>query len=988
MTIYPLTSPNAFSLQSVGGKALALQRMIHAGFRVPVGCVLSVDFFAPWAARMEASPAWQSWIDGSEATILAASRALQDQCDALQLDESQQQELAAAINALRAAGSGDLFAVRSSSPDEDLEQASFAGGYATTLGVRPEDLEAAIRRSFTSIFDARVFLYKKERGIATTHPHIAVIVQQQIDAAAAGVAFSRNPLNNCFDEVVINANHGLGESVVAGEADPDLLIVDTLNRSILETRIGGKQTVIQLNPAGGTRTLHREHQPKMAITTTQALALMDLVIRVEAHDQKPVDIEWAISDEKIYLLQVRPITTYLPLPAEMITAPGTPKRLYANATLIEQGLQGPLSVLGTDFVGYVLNKVGGPVAEGAIGIDGITFTATGGYYMNVSHAQMMGLRGASLAPGSFGDPRVLETIDSIDMQAYTRGPLPARLKAMRGQMIFKMLPMIQSVLVATLRPQHVLKAYQAALPNEIRRLQEFTGAGMTLQQQAIALTGLLQFFYGRFGIPMILAAQLAQRRIQQLFQEDGAAVKDHLANLGVALPGNKTAEMGEAMAALAAAPELARYQEPEAFLTNLVQGALSADLTQRWNRYMLEFGMRCPGEIDPATPRPKENPAQFFRQIKTMALASQERNHSARREEAYEALHAIALEKSPRRAKTFKKLYATWLLFGGYRETPKHYVVTVVDLFRRSALEIAARLVSAGRLDAPDQIFDLTIADIDAGLADPKLDLRARAVERTDLIHKIRRSKQTARLIDSRGKIFFPPRKPAADGERIGIPIAPGTVQGRVKVLHTADEKPLLQGEILVARATDPGWTPLFLNAKGIILEIGGALQHGAVVAREYGIPCVSGVDDATSLLQDGQLVEVNGSSGIIRILDGDIPTNPPLTEVELQRQHEMATRMEKERAKQKIRQTMARIIPLVLLPFVILILFVVVYLVIQLLMGLPFAQAVNRLEDVWQVYKPYLLASTVVVGVPVLSTILWKNRKQVKKRLRYSSIR
>ena len=136
------------------------------------------------------------------------------------------------------------------------------------------------------------------------------------------------------------------------------------------------------------------------------------------------------------------------------------------------------------------------------------------------------------------------------------------------------------------------------------------------------------------------------------------------------------------------------------------------------------------------------------------------------------------------------------------------------------------------------------------------------------LINKIRKSHLVARIIDSRGKIYYPPRKAAADGELSGVPISPGVVQGRVKVFHYATEKKLLPGEILVARATDPGWTPLFINARGIILEIGGALQHGAVVAREYGIPCVSGLDDATSKLKDGQLVEVDGSNGIVRILE------------------------------------------------------------------------------------------------------------------------
>ena len=286
--------------------------------------------------------------------------------------------------------------------------------------------------------------------------------------------------------------------------------------------------------------------------------------------------------------------------------------------------------------------------------------------------------------------------------------------------------------------------------------------------------------------------------------------------------------------------------------------------------------MRCPGEIDAATPRPKEQPALLFEQLKNMSAGIKGTDDSpsffaaarAKRETAYQTLYAIALTKGKSRARALEKYYRTWVAFGGYRETPKHYVIKVVDLFRRQALTIAKTLVADGRLDRPEQIFDLTIADIDRASADQTLDLRALARQRTLLINKIRRSRLVARVIDSRGKIYYPPRKAATDGELSGVPISPGVVRGRVKVLQYADEKRLLPGDVLVARATDPGWTPLFINAKGIILEIGGALQHGAVVAREYGIPCVSGLDDATSKLVDGQLVEVDGSNGIVRILE------------------------------------------------------------------------------------------------------------------------
>ena len=228
----------------------------------------------------------------------------------------------------------------------------------------------------------------------------------------------------------------------------------------------------------------------------------------------------------------------------------------------------------------------------------------------------------------------------------------------------------------------------------------------------------------------------------------------------------------------------------------------------------------------------------------------------------------VALNKGKRKLRSFENRYKAMLAFGGYRETPKHYTIMAVDLFMKKAFQIAKQLADAKRLDNVNQIFDLTIDDIDRASLDTNLDLRKIAEQNARFIKKIKDCHITARVIDSRGKIFNPPPKKITNNDIAGQSISPGVARGRVRVLHRADEKILQPGEILVARSTDPGWTPLFINAGGIVLEIGGALQHGAVVAREYGIPCVSGIDGATKMLKDGQLIEVDGSNGIIHIIE------------------------------------------------------------------------------------------------------------------------
>jgi pyruvate,water dikinase len=188
-------------------------------------------------------------------------------------------------------------------------------------------------------------------------------------------------------------------------------------------------------------------------------------------------------------------------------------------------------------------------------------------------------------------------------------------------------------------------------------------------------------------------------------------------------------------------------------------------------------------------------------------------------------------------------------------------------LLRTRVLEEGRGLRRAGRLDFPEQVFDLTLEDLAAAITDPAIDLRALGARRRAPVERLARAKELPALIDSRGRIYRPPPTPLREGELAGQPVSAGMARGPVKVLRSPDEKPLLPGDVLVARATDPGWTPLFVNAAAIILEVGGAMQHGALVAREYGKPCVSGVDDATGRLRDGQQVEVDGAAGVIRTL-------------------------------------------------------------------------------------------------------------------------
>jgi len=380
--------------------------------------------------------------------------------------------------------------------------------------------------------------------------------------------------------------------------------------------------------------------------------------------------------------------------------------------------------------------------------------------------------------------------------------------------------------------------------------------------------------------PTFAVAELARSRIKKIFKDEPPEIQERVVYLERALPNNITIKMGLEMYRLACHDEIKASGSFEEFTTRLADGSFSAEFLDAWHTFTERFGFRCPMEMDPATPRPYEQPKKLYEQLRIMAENTDLENNpqaifekaQKQRQETFEILLTVAQQKGNRKAKQFEKNYHILVELGGFRESPKYHFVLATDIFRRYVLEAAKPLAAGGRLDLPIQAFDLTMDELDQGIADPSIDLRALAYDNTTYQRKFKHMHEFPRMIDSRGKILRPPRKDQQESVLIGEPISPGVITGQVKVLHQPDEKPVLPGEILVARATDPGWTPLFLNAAGIVLEVGGTLQHGALVAREYGKPCIAGIENATEVFKDGQMVELDGASGVITL----VPMQPP----------------------------------------------------------------------------------------------------------------
>ncbi len=859
--IHPFSGTPVPTLGQVGGKARSLIEATAAGFKVPTGFVLDVNFFQPWLDEVRAGSAWHAFLDSGDDDTRAACDGVKAACTSLALTDEQQAALGEALGTLNAQ---HCFAVRSSSPEEDLAGTSFAGGYETTLGVTPDTLQEALRTSFTSVFDERIVAYKRQHGMATDHPRIAVIVQEQVPSDVSGVAFSLNPQNNCYDEAVINANFGLGETVVNGHVTPDTYVVEKVRREILERGIASKSHAAWLVNGGGTEERDNADPEAPSLTDEQALAVAQLAADAEAHYGAPMDIEWAIHDGTLYLLQSRPITAYVPLPAGMITEPGAQKNLYLDAVVLDQGFSDSLSVLGSVVFARMAEKLKGDAGIIDRGMDGTLINMDGRHYMHLSNlARALGAFVGSLLK-TYDTPtrRLMESIDLKGDYLPDKVPEPLKGAALKAVLFaLKGLPVVLKGLTA---PDKTVRSYQALFEGDLAVCRARAHTDVPFDEMA-------DEFADRFGVQttlivgILVPAMLARSRLAKLFKDDAEAT-DLLAAVDMDLPGNPTAEMGRRMFELASFDELQEAEDGHSFAANILARAYSDDFMGAYDAYMARFGCRCIKEIDVGTPRSYENLPAFFDQLRAMDIHNDTvRGVEQRRRTAVDRLLAIARARG--KDKQVAKHVHTIRSLAGYREAPKYFFVYTVDLLRRRALVLGQRFVGEGRLDRAQQVFDLTPAQVARAERDPDTDLRAQIARNLAPREKLDRVRNWPRMIDSRGKI---PQAPLAETEDglVGDPIAPGTVRGPAKILHAPYEKPLEKGEILVTHASDPGWTPIFINAAGVVLEVGGALQHGAVIAREYGLPCVSGLDGVTDILTDGQMIEVDGSNGVVRILE------------------------------------------------------------------------------------------------------------------------
>ncbi|HEX9086306.1 MAG TPA: PEP/pyruvate-binding domain-containing protein [Arthrobacter sp.] len=897
-TVLALALVGAELLPDVGGKAANLGELLRAGLPVPAGFCLTTG-----AYRRATSPAG---LDAVHAALAATAPDDLPELARLAAD-ARRRVLAAAVpadiadavrDAYTALGPDAPVAVRSSATAEDLPFASFAGQQDTFLNVVGLDaVLAAVRQCWASLWTDRAVSYRATHGISPSTVSLAVVVQRMVDAAVAGVLFTANPVTGRRHEAVIDASPGLGEAVVSGAVNPDHFVVDSATQTVLERRIGSKAVAIRPLPGGGTTRVELTGAGSQPCLDDAQLAALELLgRRAEVHFGAPQDLEWAIGGgADVWLTQSRPITTLYPLPERRRVRDGT--RVYLCFSLA-QGLTRPLTPMGLSAFRLIASSVAraaqfdvpephdGPSPYVQAG-QRLFFDLTPVVRSAVGRAivprvfDVMEARSAAVLRRLFADPRFSVTSRSPWRVLRHVGPVAARARVP------------ESLLRALFRPEAALRRaerfgeqFRAALvvPAGSTPVQRLDHAERILGQELFPVVPNI------LPLPALGFALLAAAG--RLLGPDGGP--GSLQPVLRGLPNNVTTEMDLALWQLAAViradagsaavfegaafaetgvPELARrYRARE--LPAVVQSGL-ADFLSR-------YGHRAVAEIDVGMPRWSDDPAHilgvlanYLRLDDPGQAPDRQFSRAARDAEAQmERLAAAAAERSRLRAALVRAALKRTRMFAGLRELPKYHIVEALAVVRRQLQAVGTELAAAGRVAEADDVFFLDLVETREGLAGKPL--HGVVAQRRDAYAQELGRRRIPRVLLSDGTEPEAQQDGAAGagaappGILTGTPASAGTVTAAARVILEPQGAHLEPGEILVAPSTDPGWTPLFLTAGGLVMEMGGPNSHGAVVAREYGIPAVVGVQDATSLIVTGRSVTVDGAAGTV------VPGAPP----------------------------------------------------------------------------------------------------------------
>lgn len=763
-------------------------------------------------------------------------------------------------------GSEQAYAVRSSATAEDLPHASFAGQQDTYLNIIGVDaILQHISKCWASLFTDRAVIYRLQNGFDHSQVYLSVIVQRMVFPQASGILFTADPVTNNRKLLSIDAGFGLGEALVSGLVSPDCYKVK--DGEIVDKRIAVKKLAIYGLPQGGTETrqLDSGQQQAQTLTEKQILQLAHIGREIEAYFGSPQDIEWCLADDTFYIVQSRPITTLFPIPEAI----DQENRAYVSVGH-GQMMTDAMKPLGLSFH-LLITPAPMRIAGGRLFVDVTSHLA--------SPARMMIIDTLGKSDPLVKDAlmTIVERGDFIQISPHAEavaqsgksnpGKPPAGDPTPAGSDPAIVTELIKSNEASVEELKHNIrtKSGSALFDFILEDIQELKRVLFNPQSTAV------------FMAAMNASAWINEKMNEWLGEINAADT------LSQSVQNNITSEMGLELMDVAdvirAFPQVIEYLQQvqeEDFLDGLIKLEGGQETYDALNNYLSKYGMRCTGEIDITRTRWSEKPAilipMILSNIRNFAPDTSRQKFEQGRQEAWDKEQELLdrlkqLPDGAHKAEETKVMIDLVRNFIGYREYPKYGMVSRYLVYKHAIMKEAGQLVQAGIIRDTEDIYYLNFEELHEAVRTNTTDYQLINKRKDD--YKLYDKLTPPRVITSDGEILSGQYKrdhlPA--GAIAGLPVSSGVVEGRARVILNMEEANLEEGDILVTLFTDPSWTPLFVSIKGLITEVGGLMTHGAVIAREYGLPAVVGVENATRLIQDGQRIRVHGTEGYVEIL-------------------------------------------------------------------------------------------------------------------------
>jgi phosphoenolpyruvate synthase/pyruvate phosphate dikinase len=855
-------------LNVVGGKAANLGELTRIkGIHVPDGFCISVEAFKKVIGETSSVKELLDQLSVLKVTdrdkISEVSGKIRKAIEGIVIPKDIDEDI---TRFLSTTGKNDAYAVRSSATTEDLPATSFAGQQDTYLNIiGKEAILQHISKCWASLFTERAIIYRIQNGFDHRKVYLSVVVQKMIFPQAAGILFTADPITGNRKILSVDASFGLGEALVSGLVNADNYKVH--KGKIIDKKISAKKLAVYALKNGGTKEEQIEPgiQDQQTLTDEQILQLEHIGRKIEEHFGNPQDIEWCFADDIFYIVQSRPITTLFPIPE----ANDKDNHVYVSVGH-NQMMTDPMKPLGLSFFLLTtpapMRKAGGrlfvDVTHMLTSPDGrhVLFNVLGKSDLLVKDALMT----------------IVERADfMISLPCETKEQSSGKSNKGHSSADYQTLKEYDPAIVSKL-----IKQSEILLEELKQNIQTKTGAELfdfILEdiQQKKSLSD-----QRSFGVIMtgMNASSWINEKMQEWLGEKGVAD-----TFSQSVPYNITSEMGLHLLDVADVirpyPEIIEYLQhakDDSFLDELVRFNGGQEAYNAINSFLNKYGMRCAGEIDITRTRWREKPItlvpMILTNVRNLTPGESKRKFEQGLKEALNKEQELLdrLKQLPggdQKAAETKRMISLVRNLVGYREYPKYNIVSRYFVYKKALLREAELLAIANVINEKEDVYYLTFEEFREVVRTHKLDKQI-VSERKDE-YKLFEKLTPPRVIISDGEIINGKynRKDLPAEVIVGLAVSSGVVEGRARVVLNIEDADLEDGDILVTTFTDPSWTPLFVSIKGLVTEVGGLMTHGAVIAREYGLPAVVGVENATKLIKDGQRIRVHGTEGYIEIL-------------------------------------------------------------------------------------------------------------------------